>query len=81
MYGMVGFLLKSLIEVTRMTTFERAGLQQMQVDVQFMRPGLKALVGGELGLVEQLCDECVLAATDRALNAQLLEPGVLGSIL
>lgn len=45
MYGMVGFLLKSLIEVTRETTFQRAGLQQLQVDVQFLRPGLKGFVG------------------------------------
>ncbi|GFR51169.1 hypothetical protein Agub_g13527, partial [Astrephomene gubernaculifera] len=87
--GVAGVALKSLLESIRLETLGRAGLQQLQLDVAFLRPPLRRLLllrgGGGRGegaaVVEQLLEDVVLSATERCVEPQLLEAAVVERIL
>lgn len=74
--------LKSLVECIRLQTLGRAGLQQLQLDVQYLRPLLRRYVDGQSStVVTFLLDEVVAAAVERSEDPSLLEPAVLDAIL
>ncbi|PNH08814.1 Vacuolar protein sorting-associated protein 51 [Tetrabaena socialis] len=80
--------LKSLLESIRLETLGRAGLQQLQLDVAFLRPALRRFLlrgGGGKGdgaaVVEQLLEDVVLSGAERCVEPQLLEAAVVERIL
>ncbi|KAG2450988.1 hypothetical protein HYH02_004260 [Chlamydomonas schloesseri] len=80
--------LKSLLESIRLETLGRAGLQQLQLDVAFLRPQLRRCLlrgGGGKGdgaaVVEQLLEDVVLSGTERCVEPALLEAAVVERIL
>lgn len=55
-----------------------AGLQQLQLDVYYLRPKLLQLVGGaDAESVAQILDDVVAAAAERCTDPVLLEAAVL----
>ncbi|KAA6417142.1 MAG: hypothetical protein FRX49_12897 [Trebouxia sp. A1-2] len=74
--------LKSLVESVRLQTLSRAGLQQLQLDVHYLRPLLRRFAqGNEANVVHQLLDEVLSTALERATEPQLLEGMVLDKIM
>jgi len=74
--------LKSWIECIRMETLGRAGLQQMQLDVLYLRPLVTGFVRGkENEAINSLIEEVVTAAVDRSIDPTLLEQAVVDKIL
>ncbi|KAG2495102.1 hypothetical protein HYH03_006712 [Edaphochlamys debaryana] len=80
--------LKSLLESIRLETLGRAGLQQLQLDVAFLRPALRRSLlrgGGGRGdgaaVVEQLLEDVVLSGAERCVEPALLEAAVVERIL
>ncbi|KAL3158433.1 hypothetical protein ABBQ38_010667 [Trebouxia sp. C0009 RCD-2024] len=74
--------LKSLVESVRLQTLSRAGLQQLQLDVHYLRPLLRRFAqGSEANGIHQLLDEVLSTALERALEPQLLEGMVLENIM
>lgn len=74
--------LKSLVESVRLQTLSRAGLQQLQLDVHYLRPLLRRFAqGNEANVVHQLLDEVLSTALERAIEPQLLEGMVLDKIM
>ncbi|DBB17629.1 TPA: hypothetical protein ACH3X3_002673 [Trebouxia sp. C0006] len=74
--------LKSLVESVRLQTLSRAGLQQLQLDVHYLRPLLRRFAqGNEANVVHQLLDEVLSTALERAIQPQLLEGMVLDKIM
>lgn len=61
------------------------GLQQLQLDMFYLRPRLLRLVGASSGApaeaLAQLADEVVAAAAERCTEPVLLEPGTLERLL
>lgn len=55
----VKLCLKSLHEFVRLQTFNRSGLQQIQLDIQFLRAPLKEIVEDEAA-IDFLLDEVIL---------------------
>lgn len=65
---------------TRITLL--AGLQQLQVDVCYLRPKLLQLVGGaDAEPVAQVLEEVVAAAADRSIDPAPLEAAALDKAL
>lgn len=59
-----------------------AGLQQLQLDVCYLRPKLLQLVGGpDAEPVAQVLDEVVAAAAERSTDPTLLEPAAVDNAL
>ena len=80
--SILGSGLKSLIECIRMETLGRAGLQQLQLDVLYLRPLVTGFVRGkESESIAALLEEVVAAAVERSLDPTLLEPAVVDKIL
>lgn len=83
--AVAGAGLKSWVECIRLQTLGRAGLQQLQLDIHYLRPLLRKYVGPPGGsssnLVDLLLDEVVSAGVERSTDPSLLEAGVLDRIL
>lgn len=59
-----------------------AGLQQLQIDMYYMRPKLLRMLGGsDADAVAQLLDEVVAAAAQRSTDPTLLEVATLEKAL
>ncbi|KAI3773199.1 hypothetical protein L6452_04403 [Arctium lappa] len=72
--------LKSLQEFVRLQTFNRSGFQQIQLDMQYLRPTLKGTAEDEAA-VEFLLDEVIVAAAERCLDPSPLEPAILDRLV
>lgn len=82
MSAIMGVGLKSLVECVRLHTLGRAGLQQLQLDMHYLRPLLRRISGVSCApMVDALLDEVVAAALERSTDPSLLEPAVLDRIL
>ena len=55
--------------------------QQLQLDVHYMRPALRAYAAASMDVVDSLLDEAVTAANERSVEPTPLEPGTLDYIL
>lgn len=74
--------LKSFIECLRLETLGRAGLQQIQLDVYYLKPLLEnCVMGKESVAMRMLLDEIVSTATERSVDPTLLEIAVIEEIL
>eukprot|EP00878_Enallax_costatus_P042630 GHUV01050053.1.p1 GENE.GHUV01050053.1~~GHUV01050053.1.p1 ORF type:complete len:125 (+),score=38.49 GHUV01050053.1:506-880(+) len=74
--------LKSLVEYIRLQTLGKAGLQQLQLDMYYLRPKLLRLVGGsDSEAVAQLLDEVVAAGAARSNDPSMLEVATLEKAL
>lgn len=59
-----------------------AGLQQLQMDMYYMRPKLLRLLGGtDAEAVAQLLDEVVAAGAERSVDPSMLEVATLEKAL
>lgn len=79
--GVLKVALKSWVECVRLVTLGRAGFQQLQLDVHYMRAPLRAYAAANADVVDSLLDEVSAAAADRSLEPVQLEPGTLDFIL
>lgn len=69
------------MECVRLQTLGRAGLQQLQLDMHYLRPSLRGFTGVRgAAVVDNLLDEVVGAALERAVEGALLEVAVLERI-
>ncbi|GAB4820337.1 hypothetical protein N2152v2_007383 [Parachlorella kessleri] len=80
--------LRSVVEAVRLTTLGRAGFQQIQLDIHYLRPRLQQFVSRGPGAGEAqgrealaLLDELLGAAMERCSQPLLLEPAVLDRIV
>ncbi|KVH91230.1 Vacuolar protein sorting-associated protein 51 [Cynara cardunculus var. scolymus] len=76
----VKLCLKSLQEFVRLQTFNRSGFQQIQLDMQYLRPTLKDTAEDEAA-VGFLLDEVIVAAAERCLDPSPLEPAILDRLV
>ncbi|KAK7259228.1 hypothetical protein RIF29_24829 [Crotalaria pallida] len=76
----VKLCLKSLQEFVRLQTFNRSGLQQIQLDIQFLRTPLREVVEDEAA-VDFLLDEVIVAVAERCLDPIPLEPPILDKLI
>jgi len=74
--GIIKISLKTLLECVRLRTFNRYGLQQVQVDIHYLQLYLWRFVSDE-NLVHLLLDEILSSAVHRCLNPVLMEPSVV----
>ncbi|CAM8897037.1 unnamed protein product [Rhodiola kirilowii] len=80
MTTIVKLCLKSLQEFVRLQTFNRSGFQQIQLDIQFLRNALKEVVEDEAAM-DFLLDEVIVAASERCLDPNPLEPPILDKLI
>lgn len=74
--------LKSLLELIRLVTLGRYGLQQLQLDMYYLRPRLlRRLRGDDADTVAALLDDVVAAAAARSVDPVLLETATLDRAL
>jgi len=74
--------LKSLMENIRLQTLGRAGLQQLQLDMYYLRPRLLRIAGGRgADAVQHLLDEVVAAGAERSVDPSLLDPATMDRLL
>ncbi|KAH7516973.1 hypothetical protein FEM48_Zijuj09G0012800 [Ziziphus jujuba var. spinosa] len=76
----VKLCLKSLQEFVRLQTFNRSGFQQIQLDIQFLRTPVREAVEDEAA-IDFLLDEVIVAAADRCLDPNPLEPPILDKLI
>ncbi|XP_062144985.1 vacuolar protein sorting-associated protein 51 homolog [Alnus glutinosa] len=76
----VKLCLKSFLEFVRLQTFNRSGFQQIQLDIQFLRTSLKETVEDEAA-IDFLLDEVIVAASERCLDPNPLEPHILDKLI
>ncbi len=82
MLGIIKIALKSWVECVRLVTVGRAGFHQLQLDVHYMRPALRAHASGSPGVADSLLDEVVSAAVDRCASAPVaLDASALDDLL
>ncbi|XP_050428493.1 vacuolar protein sorting-associated protein 51 homolog isoform X2 [Adelges cooleyi] len=74
--GIIKISLKTLLECVRLRTFNRFGLQQMQVDIHYLQLYLWRFVSDE-NLVHLLLDEILSSSVHRCLSPALMEPSVI----
>ncbi|XP_050532520.1 vacuolar protein sorting-associated protein 51 homolog isoform X2 [Daktulosphaira vitifoliae] len=74
--GIIKISLKTLLECVRLKTFNRYGLQQMQVDIHYLQLYLWRFVSDE-NLVHLLLDEILSSSVHRCLSPVLMEPSVV----
>ncbi|KAK3879184.1 hypothetical protein Pcinc_016227 [Petrolisthes cinctipes] len=74
--GIVKISLKTLLESVRLRTLSRFGLQQVQVDVHFLRTFLWSYVADEQ-VLNVLLDEVVTSASVRCCDPELMEQRVV----
>lgn len=75
----VKLMLKTLVEEIRLTTFSRAGFQQMQVDCSMLRWVLSSCVEDD-GDVLALLDEAFISCQERCLDCVPLEHAVIEAL-
>ncbi|KAK9806582.1 hypothetical protein WJX73_004732 [Symbiochloris irregularis] len=74
--------LKAFVEMVRLQTLNRAGMQQLQLDVHYLRPFLRRHASGAEGAaIHHLLDEVVAAAVERSTEPQLLDAALMDKIL
>lgn len=77
-----GVGLKSLVECIRLQTLGRAGLQQLQLDISYLRPLARQYSRGpDADTVDALMDEVITAAVERSIDPTLLDPPLVERIL
>ncbi|XP_052229082.1 vacuolar protein sorting-associated protein 51 homolog isoform X2 [Dreissena polymorpha] len=74
--GIVKISLKTFMECVRLRIFGRYGLQQIQVDTNYLQIHLWGFVSDE-NLVQCLLDEIVCSTVHRCLDPVLMEPSVI----
>ncbi|GMH43701.1 hypothetical protein BSKO_11623 [Bryopsis sp. KO-2023] len=80
--AIMGVGLKSLVECIRLETLGRAGLQQLQLDVSYLRPLVRRYARGPEGAtIDALMDEVISAAVERSVDPTLLETALIERIL
>lgn len=80
--AIMGVGLKSLVESIRLETLGRAGLQQLQLDVFYLRPLVRQFSRGPEGdTVDVLMDEVISASIERSIDPTLLESALIERIL
>ncbi|KAK9817324.1 hypothetical protein WJX74_004288 [Apatococcus lobatus] len=80
--GVARLGLKSMVEGARLQTLGRAGLQQLQLDVHYLRQPLSRYANNSEGAaLWQLLDEVLSAAMERSLEPVLLDPPVVERIM
>lgn len=68
MFGIVKILLKTMIECVRLTTFNKNGVQQLQIDAKYLQHELSRFVVDE-NVVFALLDEAVTSAEIRCIES------------
>jgi len=63
--GVIKIALKSWVECVRLVTVGRNGYNQLQLDVHYLRPTLRAHAAGSPEVVDSLLDEILGGAADR----------------
>ena len=80
--GIIKIALKSWVECVRLVTVGRTGFHQLQLDVHYMRPALRAYASSSPGVADSLLDEVVSAAVDRcAAEPVSLDASALDTML
>eukprot|EP00887_Chlorella_sp_A99_P007202 scaffold2.g7202.t1 len=82
--AVLALALQKLVDsLHQQTTIGRAGLQQLQLDVHYLRPAVQRYAAGSLEGAEtaQLLDELMAAGAERCTQPLLLDPTVLDRIL
>lgn len=80
--GIIKIALKSWVECVRLVTLGRTGFHQLQLDVHYMRPALRAYASSAPGVADSLLDEVVAAASDRCASVPVaLDASALGDML
>lgn len=79
MTAIIKIMLKSLIEVVRLSTFGRFGLQQIQVDCFYLQMFCWKYVSDET-IVYNLLDDAIQSAINRCLDPLLMEMSIVESI-
>lgn len=82
--AVLGMALQALVDsVRRQQAIGRAGLQQLQLDVHYLRPQVQRYAAGSVEgpTVMQLFDELMAAGAERCPQPLLLDPTVLDRIL
>ncbi|CAH0384630.1 unnamed protein product [Bemisia tabaci] len=76
--GIINITLKALLECVRLKTFNKYGLQQVQVDTHYLKIYLWRFVADET-VIRNLLDEVVRSVTNRCIDGdkQLMEHGIL----
>ena len=77
--GIIKITLKSFVECVRLCTFNKFGLQQVQVDSFYLQLFLWKFVTDE-SLIHSLLDEVISSATVRSLDPVLMEISVIEKI-
>lgn len=74
--GVIKINLKTLLECVRLRTFNKFGLQQIQVDTHYLQLYLWKYVSDE-NIIHSLLDEILGSAVHRCLDPILMEPSVV----
>ncbi|KAJ8025837.1 Vacuolar protein sorting-associated protein 51-like [Holothuria leucospilota] len=77
--GIIKISLKTFLECVRLRTFGRYGLQQIQVDTQYLNLYLWRFVSDEK-IVHVMLDEIVGSTVHRCLEPVLMEPSIVDVI-
>ena len=80
LHAIMKIILKTFIEIARLRTFNRGGLQQVQVDVEYVRVHFWRFVMDEKQ-VHAFLDETLQSALGRCVDPLLMEPSVVEKIL
>ncbi|CAK8690046.1 unnamed protein product [Clavelina lepadiformis] len=77
--GVIKISLKTLLECVRMKTFGKFGLQQLQVDCQYLQLYLWRFVSDE-NIVHTIIDEVISSCLHRCIEPAAMEPSVIDVI-
>ncbi|CDW56177.1 vacuolar protein sorting associated protein 51 [Trichuris trichiura] len=77
--GIVKICLKTFLEVVRLRTYSKFGLQQLQIDCHYLQLFLWRFVVDE-SLILNLLDEVVSSAVQRCVEPQLMEPTLVSLV-
>uniref|UniRef100_A0A5S6Q734 Vacuolar protein sorting-associated protein 51 homolog n=1 Tax=Trichuris muris TaxID=70415 RepID=A0A5S6Q734_TRIMR len=77
--GIVKICLKTLLEVVRLRTYSKYGLQQLQIDCHYLQLFVWRFVSDE-SLILNLLDEVVSSAVQRCVDPQLMEPTLVSLV-
>lgn len=78
--SIIKLLLKTYLECIRLKTFSRYGLQQMQVDINYLYSHLWSFVNNDDRFIMNLLEEIVSSTAMRCLDPVLMEASVISVI-
>lgn len=78
--SIIKLLLKTYVECVRLKTFSRYGLQQVQVDINYLYNYLWSFVNNDDRFITNLLEEVVSSTAMRCLDPILMEASVIGVI-